>query len=218
MRFASFRFPVLALCVFVVSFVSSALAELSEASGKYYEMLRERPESGVIFDRFYDEWLGEASLDDLEAMLLQVIAVEGAKVNDFRILAQFYQRQGDEASALRVLKSALEVADASAALWLECARVEWALLGFEGAIHSLTQALELELDEDSQIEARRLLGAVYARSGELEKAQTVWTGLMEDYPGERELMEDLIELQIGEGLLPEALATAQQLVEQTREP
>ena len=192
--------------------------ELSSDADKYYQMLQRRPDSAVLYQRFYDAWLDANEIDALEVFLKQAASQDAATVVHLRLLATFYLYQGDEGQALRALRSAVALEPQSGVLRLELARVQLSLLRYAEAVESLQAALKLELDEVQAIEGQRLLGTAYARAGQFENANAAWQQLLPAYPNESELMEDLIDLQIGEGLLTEALATAEQLVKTTREP
>ncbi|MGJ8638965.1 MAG: tetratricopeptide repeat protein [Opitutaceae bacterium] len=197
---------------------SFAAVELSEDSEKLYKLLRKRPDSEVILNRFYDQFLSEATLSDLETVLVESAAATGATANDIRLLASFYEMQGLESKALSILKRAVEGGASGAQLRLDQAQLEIALLEHSDALESLEAALKLDVDIDMEIELRRMLGTTLSQIGQIDRAQEVWQKLLADYPDERELMEDLIELQMSEGLLDAALETAKKLVEQTREP
>lgn len=204
--------------LFALSFFVSAKAEsiTSDKALKYHELLLNRPGSDVIFTRFYDEWLINASIEELEQFLVQRTKVGGAA--DWHVLAVFHLQRGEEAKALEAYQSATELAPEDGQLWLSRAESAKALQDHEQALENLDRALSCDLTEPQVLKARRLKGSCLALSGRNKEANTVWQKLLGDFPEDNELMEDLIDLQIGEGMLDEALNTALKLVESTKDP
>lgn len=201
-----------------LSFLVPAYAEKigSEKALKYHELLLKRPDSEVIFTRFYDEWLIDASIEELEEFLVEQTKAEDA--GDWHVLAVFYLHRGEEAKALQAYQSATKRAPEDGRLWLSRAESAKALQDYEQALENLDRALSCELAEAQALKARRLKGTCLALSWRIEEANAVWQKLLEDFPDDHELMEDLIDLQIGEGMLDEALSTALKLVASTKDP
>ncbi|PXA03823.1 hypothetical protein DDZ13_09270 [Coraliomargarita sinensis] len=213
-----FFFRPLVSCLLIISFLTSAHAEevTNEKALKYHELLLKRPDSEVIFTRFYDEWLASASIQELEQFLLSNAESGGAR--DWHVLAVFYLERGEEGMALEAYQSATELAPEDGELWLSRAKSAKALQDYEQALNNLERALNCELDESQMLEAKRLKGSCLALSGSTKEADLIWRELLKDFPDDHELMEDLIDLQISEGMLEEALRTALKLVDSTSDP
>ncbi|MGB0745195.1 MAG: hypothetical protein ACPGSB_11785, partial [Opitutales bacterium] len=79
----------------------------SEKLSRYHELLSKRPGSEVIFTRFYNEWLGTASIEELGNFLSK--RAESGTAADWEILAVFYLHRGEEANALRAFDSATQL-------------------------------------------------------------------------------------------------------------
>src|SRR6476659_576696 len=78
----------------VVAAVSSAAESTSaspaanEKAMKYHAILVGRPEPGYLFDRFYNTWLDDSTVDSLQAFLLKQIETS-QKTSDRLLLAFF---------------------------------------------------------------------------------------------------------------------------------
>ena len=105
-----------------------------EGAGKYYEMLRQRPQPGVVFERFADAWLADEGLEAMGAFLEGKAAAADAVAGDHFLLAMHRVRQGEDLKALEAFAKGLAVDAANARGWLEKARLEVRLLEFEAAL------------------------------------------------------------------------------------
>ena len=126
----------LSLCInvvvflLVIVFVFSPLQAQTDSSDaslakamKYHKVLQARPNSGYLFDRFYNTWLDSSSLNDLEAFLTKKVAEKSA-TNDQLLLAFFYTKQGDDIRALEQFRLALKNDPTNAPALYEKAVVE----------------------------------------------------------------------------------------------
>lgn len=193
----------------------SSLADESiqpnEKAERYYKLLLKRPDSGTLFERFVDSWLDTGSKEDLESYLQS--GADNGGVQEWRLLATYQDWMGREEQALAAMTSALEKEPESSALFFARAKLKARLLDFEGALADLEKSKDEAGDE-----AATLKGTWLARAGRPEDALAAWQELLAARPGDEELREDLIELQVGEGLYDEAIATARKLAEDSKDP
>ena len=187
-----------------------------EKALRYFKALQKRPSPGYLFDRFYNSWLDTGSLDELE-QFLQATAAKGGATGDRLLLAFLYVKQGENVRALQELRSALEADPDNADAWYQKALVEQRTLDFDTAIDDLDRALAANPKEDLLRDTLQLQGKLHLRNGNADKAKEVWSKLLQQYPGDEQLQEDIIELQISEGLFDEALETAKQLLANTKD-
>ncbi len=189
----------------------------NEKARKYFQVLQRRPSPGYLFDRFYNAWLDTDSIAGLEGFLTSAVETEETTANRL-LLAFFYAKQGENVRALEHFRTALEKDPGSAETWYQKALVEQRTLDFDTAIKDLEHAAAAHPKADLERDILQLQGRLHARSGHTDRAQRVWGQLLEKNPGDEELQEDLIELQVAEGLYKSALATAESLVAMTKDP
>ncbi|MCC6493183.1 MAG: tetratricopeptide repeat protein [Pirellulales bacterium] len=184
---------------------------------KYYEPLRKRPEPGYLYDRFYNTWLDEATVDDLQKFLVAK-AGETKSTTDQLLLAYFYAKQGDDSAALEAFRRALTDNPGSAEAWFQKAAAEARALDFETAIADLRKARELKPDEKLAVLIDKQLGRMLVRNRQADEAVKLWSALLAARPGDEELAEDLLELHIDEGLFEEAAKLAEAMLARTKDP
>ena len=190
----------------------------SDSAAKYLEALRRRPTGGYLFDRFYDSWLETGSIDGLAAYLKGQSAQADATTPDQLLYAFFLVKQGREAEALGVFEAVLKADPDNAEAWAESAKAHARSLDFEKALAKADKALAAEPADDLAIELGKLKGRWLARSGKIEDALAAWQALTKAHPDDEELREDLVDLQIGESLIEDALTTQSELIETTDDP
>ncbi len=189
----------------------------NEKALRYFKVLQKRPTPGYLFDRFYNAWLDGETVDNLEGFLSSTVEADGSTGNRL-LLAFFYAKQGENVRALEQFRLALEKDPGSAETWYQKALVEQRTLDFDTAIADLDKALEANPKEALARDILQLQGRLHARNGDTEKAKAAWTKLLETNAGDESLQEDLVELQLAEGLYEEALTTAENLLASTKDP
>lgn len=210
----------LGLTLFATSAVFAQVTspdEPDERTGRYLEALVKRPTGGPLFDRFYQSWLDQGTLDGLEAFLVRRADADGAPPAESLLLAWFYAKRGDDNEAIARFKSALEADPGNAAAWLEKAKVESRLLDFDAALADLDRALAATPGDELGIEITKLKGRLLSRSGRGEEALAVWKLLAADHADDGDLQEDLVDLHLAEGMEEEAVALMESLVSSTRD-
>jgi len=190
---------------------------VSAKAVKYHDVLRKRPEPGYLFDRFYNTWLDEATVDDLQKFLVAQ-ADQTKATPDQLLLAYFYAKQGDDIAALEQFRSALASNPGSAEAWYQKAAIEARTLDFETAIADLQKAREQKPDAKLAMLVDKQLGRLLVRDRQVDEALKVWNELLAANPRDEELAEDLIELHIDEGLFKQAAALAEGLLKATKDP
>lgn len=197
--------------------VNLLAAAPNERALRFHAALQDRPGSGYLFDRFYDTWLETGTLAALEAFLTERNAA-AATVADQRLLARFYEKQGRYVEAVELLRSVTAEGEAGAEILYQKAQIEARTLDFETALADLAAAAALDPPGELAIDIAKLRGRLLVRDNQRAAALEVWQALLAAHPDDRFLFEDVIELQIDEGLLDEALATGQQLLKITTDP
>lgn len=204
------------LAVLVSLGASIALAAGDESPPKdalkYHKALLRRPAPGYLFDRFFDAWVNEASVESL-GQFLDTRAEESAA--DGLLAAFFYAKQGDDVRALEQFRETLAAAPGDAGAWYQKAVIEARSLNFETALTDLDKAVAAEPDEELATRVAKLRGRLLVRSGEREKAIVKFRELIAATPDDEELAEDVVELLVDEGLFDEAAKLCEQLADRT---
>jgi tetratricopeptide (TPR) repeat protein len=209
--------PLLICCVLLLPFVMLPAAEPSPEVTRYYEMLRSRPQPGVVFDRFTDAWLSSGTTDGLREFLEGKAVAAGATAQDHLVLALFEARQGNEPEALAAYAKALTIAPANAPAWEQRARLEMRMLDFNAALKSLDAALAQRPDEKLAVDLIKLRGRVLLRTGKPDDALQAWRDLLKAHPEDEDLAEEVVDLQLGEGLPTEGAETMRALIARTKD-
>ena len=188
-----------------------------EKALKYHAALQRRPNPGYLFDRFYNSWLDSSSLDEL-AKFLTDKATTSAATNDRLLLAFFFAKQGKDVQALEQFRVALENDPSSAETWYEKAVVEARTLDFETALTDLGKAQAANPKKEIGVKVAKLRGKLFVRNQQIDQAIVVWNELVSENPSDDRLMEDMIELQISEGLYEQAEKLCDKLIGITKDP
>lgn len=186
---------------------------MSAEVGKYHQMLQRRPQAGLVYDRFYTAWLETGTPEELGAFL----AKQNGSAADSLILALFHEQQGQEAEALKAYQAALGKDSANAAAWLARARLEARMLEFTAALNSLGEASKAKPSGQTAREIGQLRGRWLLRTGKPEEALTSWRQLLTENADDEELAEEVIDLQMDEGLYAEAEVQMTSLVSRTKD-
>lgn len=188
-----------------------------DPSDKYLALLREQPGNSYLYDRFHQAWLDTKTVEQLETFLKA--SLDGQKdIGSRLLLALFYERQGQDAKALELYRDVPPDSPVTCEYLFHRARIEARTLNFESAISDLVEARRLSCSGETVEKASRLLGELYIRTNQRDKAAVLWRQLLEAGGEHQELCEDLIELQIREGLFDDALKTNEELIGMTRDP
>ncbi|QDT68993.1 Anaphase-promoting complex, cyclosome, subunit 3 [Planctomycetes bacterium MalM25] len=195
---------------------AGSLAEAApDKALKYHRVLQRRPAPGYLFDRFFNAWVEEESVESLETFLSEKA---DASTEDGLLLAYFHAKQGDDLRAIEQFRKTLADEPGAAAAWYEKAVVEARSLNFETALEDLVKAAEAEPDDELSVRVAKLRARLLVRSDRRDDALKAFAELIAASPDDEELAEDVIELQVDETLYDEAAALCTQLVERTKDP
>lgn len=211
------RFSVCALIGFLTS--SVLFAEPSEKVLRYHQLLLKKPQAGTVLDRFVDAWLEEGSPADLTGFLKQRSERSNANEADHLLLALYLAHEGtDDALALASFQKAVTMNPAQPQAWLERGRLELRMLDFQASLVSLDKVLALHPEPKAALEAAKLRGRILLRLGRTADALEAWAALTKDRPEDEELADELVDLQVDEGLYEEAVARLKALISKPGDP
>lgn len=204
----------LLLLIILLGSPALSLAEPAKAL-KYHKALLRRPAPGYLFDRFFNAWVEEESVESL-ANFLQSQA--DASASDGLLLAFFHAKQGDDVLAIEQFRKTLADEPGNAVAWHQKAVVEARSLNFETALSDLAKARDADPDDELATRIATLQARLLVRSGQRDKALKAFAELIAQRPDDEELVEDVIELQVDEDLHDEAAKLCKQLIESTKDP
>ncbi|MES2705311.1 MAG: tetratricopeptide repeat protein [Verrucomicrobiota bacterium] len=215
------RFPLslraLAPFCLVALSVPAWTQEANEKAQRYYDSLLKRPVPGAAFDRFYGAWLDTETLESLEKWLTAKADAPDAPAGARLLLAYFYSRQSEPAKAIAQFSRALAKDPENAEAWYQKAMASARLLDPAAALKDLEKAARAKPSKLLAAQIRQAQGRLLARQGQPEEARKVWQELLAASPDDEDLAEDLIDLQMTEGLYDDALASTQKLLENTKD-
>ena len=214
----SSTFETATTCVAQTQPASQEQQPKSEKAMKYHSALLRRPTPGYLYDRFYNTWLDTSSQEELKQFLVSRADASDAKTADRLLLAFFYAKQGKDVEALQQFRVALKNNPDNAATLYEMAIIEARTLDFESALENLGKAAKANPSDDEGIKIAQLQGKLLVRNRQLDEAAKVWDELTKNNPDDLGLMEDLIELQISEGMFKQAEALSDTLIAKTKDP
>lgn len=200
-------------------FLFGGMSSAQEADGpnekakRYHTLLLKRPGNPTVFSRFVDAWLDTGDKKEMKTWLEESAKAGGAA--EWRVLAAFHEYLGEDEAALDAFNKAVKGDEKDAALRLARAKLHAKLLSFEAALVDLDIAT---VDEKLGVEASKLKGIYLARAGRIDEAVEAWKKVIERFPKDEELREDLIEVEVAEGLYDDAIAASQALVGMTKDP
>ncbi len=195
----------------------STAQEGSTPSNKYFPLLLRQPGNQYLYDRFYDAWLETGTAKELEAFLRTNLEARKDLAGRL-LLAFFYERQGQDEQALELYRTTPADLPVSAEYLFYRARAEMRHLDLERAIADLLRARALPCTEEMTEKIGKLLGELYVRTDQKDKAAALWKQLLDGGSESRQMYEDLVELQIREGLFADALETSDKLIAITKDP
>ena len=189
------------------------VAEPNEKAKRYHSLLLKKPGNATVFNRFVNTWLDTGTKKELKAWLEQSAKEGGAA--EWRVLAALHEYLGEDEEALRALNEAVKQDENDASLRLARAKLQAKLLSFEAALKDLEAVTN---DEKLGVKASKLQGVYLARAGRVDEAVTVWKEVIARFPEDENLREDLIEVELVEGLYDDAIKASRELVELTKDP
>jgi tetratricopeptide (TPR) repeat protein len=180
---------------------------------KYHQMLLKRPQAGLVYDRFYSAWLETGTANSLAEFLGQRTGTTA----DLLVLAIFHDQRGNEVEALKAYTAALARDGSNARAWLQRAKLEARMMNFETALKSLAEAEKGGASGEMGREIGQLRGRWLLRTGKPEAALQAWRDLVKANADDEDLVEEVVDLQLDEGLFPEAEAQMLALIAKTKD-
>ena len=166
----------------VLLFAFSVLAEsggeesVLQPEGKaaeYYEILLKRPRPGYLFERFYNSWMEQHDLSDLEPFLKSNDSDESVL-----LLAFYHEMRREPIQAAELYAGLLD----GHPEWVEVlyykAQVDAERGLYAESAAGLEKLLELEPGEKMQLKALTLLGRTLVRAGKRDEGVAAWTRLL----------------------------------------
>ena len=218
---AILKFTICSLCLFSPILTTKAQQtksdpQLDSKIERYYKALRRSAKAGPLFDEFHNHWLAEHTDEELEKFLKQQAKSE--EIADYQILAIYQIRLGQEILAIETLKEALQITPNKAAIYFTLAQLYGQTLDFEQALKYIIIAEDLAKDDVLSRKIGKAKGVILIRENRQEDALAHWKKLIERNPQDKELIEDIIDLQLGEALYDQAIKLSQTLIESTKDP
>lgn len=210
-------FIILSLSVWLFNGVTAVESLVDKKVLRYHSVLLKRPESSTLYERFQTGWLAQGDEASLEAFLTSS-ADNGGRA-ERQLLATFFMQRGMELKAVEVLSSALKLDDKHASVYLDRGKAYASLLDFEKAVADVNRAIELAVEggDSFLLSANKLKGRFLTRQGKTDEAVAHWKGLVKDNAKDQELVEDVIDILITDGLFPSAMELAVDLRDKTRD-
>ena len=202
---------------FSLSTPAAGLRPDSKAA-KYYSVLLQRPTGDYLFDRFVDAWTETGSVDSLSVFLKRKCSGENTETVHHLLYGIFLLKQNRENEAVAVFENAARRDPRNIEALSHLAKALARSFDFDRAVQSADRALNSSPNEKQTIELGKLKGSWLSRSGNSEQALAAWQALLKEFPRGEELREDIVDLQLDENLLTEAIATQQGLISLTRDP
>jgi tetratricopeptide (TPR) repeat protein len=180
---------------------------------KYYNLLLKRPRPGYLFDRFLNSWLEYSDLESLEIFLAQSEAPMTPA-----LLAFYYEAVQELGKASSIYKKLIETHPDWEELLLFKANVDAERGFYIDAVDGLEKLLKLEPSNETELKALKLLGRSYLKMGREEKGLEAWEQLLEASGRDMDVAEELLDMQLAEGLYEEALENCERLSVEVRDP
>lgn len=196
---------------------SAKPATIPAEAVRYHEMLLRRPQAGVVFDRFYDTWLAQGSAEEMKAFLEKRAADAAAKAADHLVLALYFSRRGEDEAALKTYSRALELEPNNATAWGDRARLEARMQDIEGALKSLDKGLAAKPDANLLLDLSKHRARHLLRLGRNEEALKAFRDMVAAQPDDEDLAEEVVYIQMEEGLPEEAAKGVEDLISKTKD-
>jgi tetratricopeptide (TPR) repeat protein len=185
------------------------------ATLRYHAALLKSPHNEALFSKFYETWIDEQPIESLETFLIERAEARGG--NHFAILANYQIRRGQDDNALATLSKASEALPDDHTLRMERAKILFRRLELEAARESMKPVLAGN-DESLSIEAAKLIGKSYLRESDPQAAHQTWETLLKKYPGNEDILEDLVELTASARQFETALEYSERLIAVSTDP
>jgi tetratricopeptide (TPR) repeat protein len=180
---------------------------------RFLAILERNPRRSTSLDRAYDYYAATGDSETLITRYSEKIIDSPEDANLWLVLGLLHSERGDSGEAIAAFRQAetVDPTNALASYYLGEALVPTGLL--MDAAEALERAVEREpVGRGDMLDALQLLGKVYGRLGEDEKASTVWDKLEEAFPNDQDVLEQLAETLRTEQCWDEALVRYERLI------
>ncbi|QIF03043.1 tetratricopeptide repeat protein [Roseimicrobium sp. ORNL1] len=186
-------------------------------AARYHQMLLRKTKEGVAFDRFYDAWLATDTPEKLRRFLEHGASSPNAKAGDHLLLALYFSRRGEEEASLKAYTRALELDPDNASAWAERAKLQTRMQDIEGALKSLERGLAAKPEASLLLELSKQRARHLLRLGKNEEALKAFREMVAAQPGDEDLAEEVVFIQMEEGLPEEAAKGTEALISKTKD-
>ncbi|PCJ56285.1 MAG: hypothetical protein COA79_19140 [Planctomycetota bacterium] len=184
---------------------------INKKTQKYVTLIKKHPEKMSLFKRFYRQWLDNKSIAEMEEFLKKQAKDMPPGQGDL-LLAQFYLRGNQVVNGLKSLNTVIEKDPKNSYAYEMMANTQSLQIDFENAAINYQKAYELSTKEIAKIKILKALGKIYIRNNQLVKADETFQKLQDEIKGDLDLIEEIMEIQIEEGLYEQALKTSDKLI------
>lgn len=178
---------------------------------RYEKALLANPTRGTAFERLYQSYVDVEGSEAWTARLKKLELDEPFNAAHPLVLGFLEERLGHESEALAAYGRAIERDAASARAHAARGYLHWHMRKFEPAAADLRKAIELNPQREELQDLLKTLGRVYTAAGEMEQAKKTWLELVERYPDDVMVVEELAELLADEGQTDDAIAQFEKL-------
>lgn len=185
--------------------------EINENASKYFNILKSKPSPGFMFDRFYGAWMESSDTKALEEYLKK-LSVESRSSEIYLLLAFYYQKEGQASRALNVFDSIENEKLLTADVLFYRAKLESTTLNFNDAIKNIDKAIELPLKDSLKQSLLKLKAQVQYRNADGAGARKTFDQLLAINEKDKSIIEDVMEIQLAEGIYEDAKKYCQKLV------
>ncbi len=191
----------------------------NEKSDKYLTALVKRPFSKLLFERFFESWLENGTIEDCTLFLQKKSADSPAHQI---LLAQLYLRQGylEQASNSfqQVLKGAKSSPDFQIQAALQLAQIDSLKREYSRALQHVETAIEVQAkltgkpDPKTENQLGKWHGRLLIKTGAKDRGLKAWQDLLAKRPDDELLREDIVDLLVKDGLFDQAIKEQQTLI------
>lgn len=178
---------------------------------RYEKALLANPTRGTAFERLYQSYVDVEGSEAWTARLKKLESEEPTNAAHPLILGFLEERLGHEAEALAAFGRAIERDATSARAHAARGYLHWHMRKFEPAAADLRKAIELNPPREELQDLLKTLGRVFTAAGDMDAAKRTWLELVERYPDDAMVVEELAELLADEGQTDDAIAQFEKL-------
>jgi tetratricopeptide (TPR) repeat protein len=187
-------------------------AEFQMEAQRYHSVLNRRPSRGTAFDWLYRHYLDADKLDQLVTHYEKEVEQNADDANRRIVLALIYERRAQLEDALAQFEKAAEIDEENYRPHLYRAQLLTRLHRDEEVIHAYREALKREPSRNDLVDIHKQLGRQLSQQGKTEEAIEVWNALVEIFPDDHFILEELAILLAEEEHYEKAVKRYEELV------